>query len=358
MSTSEGITRPVSPDEPARSPLIDRLENLMQRSLERNNIAATSGKAQKLTVGRTEHKVGEVSDQSVAAQLPTSIASEQDEQDEQLDFFIPALHSSATRDSRSIMDVAIFRLSKQNQRVGEVIRYELSDGHVEVSSGAFGMATVWDYDIVLMMVSHLTQAMDRYRKGAGDKPGKIFRPHASEILKFTRRGDGSRQVQEIEAALDRLQTTRIKTVRMKADLRTTEAEGLITRYRVLSRTRTNKIDSVEIEVPEWVYREIVSCKSPSVMTVHPDYFLITKGISRFVYRLARLRAGNSEAIWSFEKIYERSGSSGGAERFFRHLRNIIKSDCLPEYTLKEHMGRNRNPMLVMRKRSPPLLPRS
>ncbi|WP_206197449.1 replication initiator protein A, partial [Pseudomonas viridiflava] len=124
--------------------------------------------------------------------------------------------------------------------------------------------------IVLMMISHLTQAMDRYRKGAGDKPGKIFRPHASEILKFTRRGDGSRQVQEIEAALDRLQTTRIKTVRMKADLRTTEAEGLITRYRVLSRTRTNKIDSVEIEAPEWVYREIVSCKSPSVMTVHPD----------------------------------------------------------------------------------------
>lgn len=349
MSTSEGITRPASPDKSARSPLIGRLENLMQRSLERNNIAATSGKAQKPTVGRTGHKVGEVSDRSVAAQLTTSIATEHHQWDDQQNFFIPALHSSATRDSRSIMDVAIFRLSKQKQRAGEVIRYKRSDGHLEVSSGAFGMATVWDYDIVLMMVSHLTRAMDRYRDGAGEKPGKTFRPHASEILRFIRRADGRRQAQEIEAALDRLLTTRIKAVR------TNEAEGLISRYHVLSRTKTKKIDLVEIEAPEWIYREIVSGESPSIMTVHPDYFLITKGIGRFVYRLARLRAGNGEATWSFEKIYEHSGSSGGARRFFQHLRDIIKSDCLPEYTLTEKTGRNRNPLLVMSKRSPPLL---
>lgn len=358
MSTTEGFTRPVTPEKSLQSPLLSRLETLRRRSLERNNIATTPKDAQKPTVERIERKVGDVSEKSVVGQVPTSIASEQYQWDEQPDFFIPALHVSTTRDSRSIMDIAIFRLSKKNQRVGEVIRYELLDGHVEVSSGAFGMATVWDYDIVLMMVSHLNQAMNRYRDGAGDKPGKIFRPHASEILKFTRRGNGSRQAQEIEAALDRLQTTRIKTVRMKADLRTTEAEGLITRYRVLSRTSTNKIDSVEIEVPEWIYHEIVNCKSPSVMTVHPDYFLITKGIGRFVYRLARLRAGKTVATWSFKKIYEHSGSSGAAERFFQHLRDIIKSDCLPEYTLEERTGNNRSPMLVMKKRSHPLLPRS
>lgn len=354
MSTSEGITRPASPDKSAPSPLIGRLENLMQRSLERKKFAAASEKAQRPTVGRTAHKVGEVSDQSIAAQLPTSNASEYHQWDDKQNFFIPTLHSSATRDNRSFMDVAIFRLSKQKQRAGEVIRYKRSDGHLEVSSGAFGMATVWDYDIVLMMVSHLTRAMDRYRDGAGDKPGRTFRPHASEILRFIRRANGSRQAQEIEAALDRLQTTRIKDFRMEADVSETEAEGLINRYRVLSRTKTKKIDFVEIVAPEWIYREIVSGESPSIMTVHPDYFLITKGIGRFVYRLARLRAGNGVAKWSFEKIYEHSGSSGGAKRFFQHLRDIIKSDCLPEYTLKEEKGRNRNPLLVMSKRSPPL----
>ena len=48
------------------------------------------------------------------------------------------LYDVGTRDSRSIMDVAVFRLSKRDRRAGEVIRYELPDGHVEVSAGPAG----------------------------------------------------------------------------------------------------------------------------------------------------------------------------------------------------------------------------
>ncbi len=66
------------------------------------------------------------------------------------------------------------------------------------------MASVWDYDIVLMMVSHLTEAMNRYREGKGGKPGRVFRLHVSDILRFARRGNGSSQVKGVEAALDRL----------------------------------------------------------------------------------------------------------------------------------------------------------
>ncbi|MDP1086192.1 replication initiator protein A [Klebsiella pneumoniae] len=51
--------------------------------------------------------------------------------------------------------------------------------------------------------------MNRYRDGKADKPGKTFRPHVSDILKFARRGDGSRQVEEVERALDRLKGTTI-----------------------------------------------------------------------------------------------------------------------------------------------------
>lgn len=72
------------------------------------------------------------------------------------------------------MDVAVFRLSKKDKRAGELIRYDLPDGYVEVSAGAHGMASAWDYDIVLMMVSHLTEAMNRYREGKGGKPGECF----------------------------------------------------------------------------------------------------------------------------------------------------------------------------------------
>lgn len=270
--------------------------------------------------------------------------------DKQTDFFVPTLYDVGTRDSRSVMDVAVFRLSKKDKRAGELIRYDLPDGYVEVSAGAHGMASVWDYDIVLMMVSHLTEAMNRYRDGKGDKPGRVFRPHVSDILKFARRGDGSRQVEEVESALDRLRGTTIKTVRENGKFRTTEAEGLIARYRVLSRTDTKKISSVEIEAPEWIYREVVNSRKPDVLTVHPDYFLIEPGIGRYLYRLARRAAGSTDAKWSFQTLYERSGSSGTFKKFCQNLRRIVESNDLPEYTLTEEPGQS-GPQLIMRHRN-------
>ena len=271
--------------------------------------------------------------------------------DEQADFFVPSLYDVGGRDNRTVMDVAVFRLSKSNKRAGEMIRYELPDGFVEVTAGHYGMASVWDYDIVLMMVSHLTEAMNRYRDGKGEKPGRTFKPHVSDILKFARRGDGSRQVEEVEKALDRLKGTTIKTVRERTGedgrkMREVEAEGLISRYSVLARTDTGRVNAVEIEAPVWIYQEIVGGKQPDVLTVHPDYFLIEPGIGRFVYRLARRAAGKGVAKWSFQTIYERSGSTGTFSKFRENLRKIIKANDLPEYALREEPGQS-GPQLVM-----------
>ena len=271
--------------------------------------------------------------------------------DEQADFFVPSLYDVGGRDNRTVMDVAVFRLSKSNKRAGEMIRYELPDGFVEVTAGHYGMASVWDYDIVLMMVSHLTEAMNRYRDGKGEKPGRTFKPHVSDILKFARRGDGSRQVEEVEKALDRLKGTTIKTVRERTGedgrkMREVEAEGLISRYSVFARTDTGRVNAVEIEAPVWIYQEIVGGKQPDVLTVHPDYFLIEPGIGRFVYRLARRAAGKGVAKWSFQTIYERSGSTGTFSKFRENLRKIIKANDLPEYALREEPGQS-GPQLVM-----------
>ncbi|MFT8913475.1 replication initiator protein A, partial [Zymomonas mobilis] len=115
----------------------------------------------------------------------------------QTDFFVPTLYDVGTKDSRSIMDVAVFRLSKRDRRAGEVIHYELSDGHVTVSGGAAGMASVWDYDLVLMAVSHLTEQMNRFREGKAERPSRIFRPHVADVLRFCRRSDGGKQKNDL-----------------------------------------------------------------------------------------------------------------------------------------------------------------
>ncbi|RWA37004.1 replication initiator protein A [Xylella fastidiosa] len=279
--------------------------------------------------------------------------------DEQQDFFVPILYDVGTKDSRSIMDVAVFRLSKRDKRAGDIIRYELPDGYVEVKAGPDGMASIWDYDMVLMMVSHLTEAMNRYREGKGEKPGRTYRPHVSDILKFCRRGDGGKQADEVENALDRLKGTTIKSVREtgattneKRPMREVKAEGLISDYTVLSQTDTGKVASVEIEAPRWLYKEVTDGKRPDVLTVHPDYFLIALGIGRFVYRLARRAAGKGEAKWSFQTIYERSGSTGTFKKFTFTLRKLIETDDMPEYMLSEEACQV-GPLLVMRHREAP-----
>jgi len=274
----------------------------------------------------------------------------------QPDFFVPTLYDVGTRDSRSVMDVAVFRLSKRDKRAGEVIRHDLPDGYIEVKAGPDGMASVWDYDLVIMMVSHMTEAMNRYRDGQGDKPGRVWRPHMSDILKFCRRGDGGRQAEEVEGALDRLKGTTIKNVRERKSpngqrmMREVEAEGLISSYKVLSRTDNGRIASVEIEAPRWLHQEITEGKNPDVLAVHPDYFLIDPGIGRYIYRQARRAAGKDQAVWAFQTLYQRSGSAGSLKKFTQNLRKIIAANDLPEYHLEEQQGQS-GPLLVMTNRA-------
>jgi plasmid replication initiation protein len=273
--------------------------------------------------------------------------------DAQLDFFVPTLYDIGTKDSRGIMDVAVFRLSKKDRRAGEVIHYSLPDGHVIVSAGAAGMASVWDYDLVLMAVSHLTEAMNRHRDGKGEKPGRVFRPHVADVLKFCRRADGGKQKSDLVETCIRLNTTHVAVQRTRKTgngrtVTVSEGEALISRYKVV-KSDSGKPEYIEIELADWMYREITEGKNPDVLTVHPDYFLIDPGIGRFVYRLARRAAGKGQAKWSFKTIFERSGSTGTFNKFAFALRKLIDSSALPEYLLSEEAGQV-GPLLVMRHR--------
>lgn len=270
--------------------------------------------------------------------------------DQQVDFFVPTLYDIGTRDSRRVMDVALFRLSKKDLRANSRITYDLPDGHVTVTSGAYGMASVWDYDIVLMAVSHLTEAMNRFREGKGEKPGPSFRPHVGEVLKFCRRDNGGKQKDSLVGTLERLGSTFVCIERKKKienrPVTINEGENLIAKFSVTTNDITGKVDFIEVKIADWMYREVTEGKTPDVLAVHPDYFLIESGIGRFLYRLARRAAGQTSATWSFRTLYERSGSTAQFFEFSRMLRALIKANNLPEYELIETMGKA-GPMLTM-----------
>lgn len=296
---------------------------------------------------------GESWDEATARLCGASTNKAVAEEGERGDFFVSA-DGISTKDHRHFMDVALFRMSKRERRAGEVIRYDLTDGYIEVKAGPDGMASIWDYDIVLMLISHLTEALNLYKRGQGAMPSRLFTPHVSDILKFCKRGDGGNQAKRLESALDRLRGTTIKSVRQrpsrngKGVMREVKGESLISDYLVISHTASGRVDRVEIEAPRWIYREVIDSQGAAVLTVSQAYFLIDSAIARFIYRLARRAAGNDSAKWGFKTIYERSGLTCFKE-FCRILRRLIKSDSLPDYLLGEEAGLS-GPQLIMTRR--------
>ena len=318
--------------------LLGRIDTMQKKYLRRKELKSAGG------ILLLEKVVDEAETESFRSQSMVS------KQAIKFDRNIPAIR---VKDIRLAMDVAIFRIGKKDKRAGEIMRHELNDGYVEVKAGPDGMASVWDYDIILMLTSLLAESMNLYKQGKAEKPGKIFRSGVGDILKFCRKGDGGNQASTIESALDRLKGTTLKLVRLNRNIdgrpvREVRAEGLISSYSVISYTRSGKVGEVQIEVPEWLFCQI--CENDmDVLTVNPDYFSIECGVGRFVYRLARRVAGRDLARWTFKKIYERSGSSGEQKKFNYFLRVLIKNNCLPEYELHEERGKT-GPILVMERR--------
>lgn len=262
----------------------------------------------------------------------------------QPDDYCPMIYEASCRDSRLVMDVAIFRLSKNIKRANTTITYHLPDGFVRVVSGPLGMASVYDYDLVLMAASHLTEAMNRFREGKGKKPGQIFRPTIKDVLTFCGKEDGGHQRAAVIGALDRLSTTQVKIERVRNVKGTskliTEGENLIGPFKVISHAKTKTIESLAFRIADWMYEEITNGHQPDVLAVNPNYFQLESGVARFLYRLARKTAGKNSACWSFGLLYERSGSESPRNGFNRMLRTLIRKNQMPDYVLAEEQGRD------------------
>ncbi|MBY3027408.1 replication initiator protein A [Rhizobium leguminosarum] len=277
--------------------------------------------------------------------------------------FVPSFHDVPLKDDFNLMDIAPFALSKSGG--AGVIRYELKDSIITIEGGAeVGLATAYDYDIMINMTSHLAEATRRFRidEAKGLKPSippQVYRPAAAEILKFCRRELGGNQYKDLERALARLQATNIRITNLKGDRegrdrRATESFSLIGRYKVVSRTKRDRIDQVEIEIPGWVYEGVVRPDGkPTILTLHPDYFLLSRPITRFIYRLARKAAGGTTAFYSLKELHKRSGAKAPMRKFRQTIEEIVetaKTTPLPDYDLNLE-DRGHDLILHMRKRN-------
>ncbi|RWH47163.1 MAG: replication protein [Mesorhizobium sp.] len=244
----------------------------------------------------------------------------------QLDLFRALPGDFAPRDAQDLMAYPFFSLSKTHR----VAPIDFCAGDISIRVEAVpdhGMATIWDADILIWAASQIIEARD-----AQLRTSRLMAATPYEILTFVGRGTSLRDYQRLKAALDRLQSTTVCTsIRQPA-------EGRRHRFSWINewqeRTdRQGRPAGIELIVPDWFYQAVLD--DALVLTIDRAYFNLTGGIDRWLYRLVRKHGGRQQDGWRFDfrHLHQKSGSLSPFKRFAFELRDIIRRQPLPGYTL-------------------------
>ena len=244
----------------------------------------------------------------------------------QLDLFRSLPGDLAPRDAQDLMAYPFFSLAKSkrlapiNFKAGSVvIRVEAVPEH--------GMATIWDADILIWAASQIVEARD-----VGIRPSRLMATTPYEILNFIGRGVSLRDYDRLKAALDRLQSTTIATSIRQPTERRLHRFSWINEWKERADHRGRPL-GLELIVPDWFYGAVLD--DALVLTIDRNYFNLTGGLERWLYRLVRKHGGKQEFGWSFDfvHLHAKSGSLSPLKHFAYDLREIVRRQPLPGYRL-------------------------
>lgn len=249
------------------------------------------------------------------------------------DFFACDILSAIPKHDIASMEHPVFSLSTRPDR--RVVCYEHRGTQITITPSVKGRATIFDADILIFCISQLMAALN-----AGREVSRRLTLTAHDLLLATGRdtsGDGYRRLRD---AFERLAGTRITTnitTGPKDDpVETTTGFGLIESWEIVRRTRAGRMVSVSVTLSEWLYRAVLS---NAVLTLSREYFALRKPLERRLYELARKHCGG-QPEWpvTVSTLWTKSGSTSPKRVFRAMLREIIRADTLPDYTLLERPG--------------------
>jgi plasmid replication initiation protein len=266
----------------------------------------------------------------------------------QFDLFLPTIVDLRFRDQKDTMERPFFSLSKSKRM--KPIQYQNENDGVFVTVQPhqdYGMATIWDADILIWAASVLC---DMKNRGTNDIPRELkFQPH--DLLKAIGRSSGGKDYSQLRDSLERLKTTVVTTnIRAKRGQKTTMFSW-IDGWEDLVDSQTKESRGLTITVSDWFYRGVT--EDGGVLSIDFAYFSITGGRERWLYRVARKHAGgngeNGFAI-SMPTLFEKSGAEGTYRRFKFEMLRIVKNNNLPGFSLSVREGSEGEPLIHMVKR--------
>lgn len=247
----------------------------------------------------------------------------------QFDLFILSLAEFKLRDARETMERPFFSLGKRKRL--RPIEYESDGVWVKVEPHQnYGMATIWDADILIWAASAL---IDMKNRGVNDIPSELhFQPY--DLLKAIHRSTGGDHYLRLRQALSRLRSTNIRTnIRAPRGKRYAEFSW-ISEWTDLVDENTGESRGMSIVLSQWFVQGVL--QKGGVLAIDPEYFGITGGRERWLYRVARKHAGGAGeggfAI-SLPTLFEKSGSEGPYRRFKFEMQKIVRRNDLPGLSL-------------------------
>jgi len=264
-------------------------------------------------------------------------------------FTLPDFSDISLRDYQETRQRPFFSLSKNKRN--KPIDYVSPDKSVTVHVSAnpeYGMATIWDADIMIYLASHLNELRER---GDNDLSPTI-RLQPGDLLKRICWGSSGRAYERLVGALDRLQATTIKT-NIRANSKTRETTfSWIDSYTHLVDERTQRSLGMEITLSKWFFDGVMDKRN--VLAISPLYFEITSGLGKWLYRASRKHAGGNGVdgfTIGFETLHQKSGSESSLPSFKIKILELAKANSLPEISLEVLGPETPRPKLkmVMRK---------
>lgn len=264
--------------------------------------------------------------------------------DLQIDMFLPSLADLPLRDQREMMERPFFSLAK-SKRV-KPIDYTSPDGKLWVHVSAnpdYGMATIWDADILIYCASQLA---DMARRGVNDVPRTLtLMPY--DLLRAIGRPTTGRAYELLGQSLDRLVSTTIKT-NIRAENRREATFSWLDGWTQLVDEKTERSRGMTLQLSNWFWEGVLM--KGGVLSIDNAYFNITGGRERWLYRVARKHAGGAGeggfAI-SMPVLFEKSGAEGEYRRFKFEMLKLADKNSLPGYALSIEHARDGEPMLRM-----------
>jgi plasmid replication initiation protein len=232
------------------------------------------------------------------------------------------------RDVMELMEVPFVALSKNRT---EPIIYISPDGKSKVKISCHAphyLASIYDWDIVLFVASKLQEFLNSKKT---DIPPRTLIVPRHELLKAICKHDGKTNRRQIEESLARLQLTGIETTIHNEDYRYRGGFGFLDSW---GYTERKDVKEFRITLSEWLYA--VTCSQGALLKVHPEYFKITSGLKRFLYRTARKHVGTQNSTWEFsiERLYEKSGSEQEFKKFKYDLRKSVQDNDIYGYLME------------------------